>query len=103
MGYWVETEDEKVRIFNSSLKDAYSTAAKLLLGFYRRTNGQIHKVVKGYHGIEGIKIYDTARGKACNHWVKFYNGSNPKDGYCEVWYDKRTGIGFRAKSFPKNW
>ena len=103
MGYYVQTADPKERFYCGSLKDAYRNAAAILIGLYKKTNGNIHREITGYHGSTGICIFDSRSGKSCNHWVRFYNGSNPKDGYEEVWYDKRSGIGFRAKSFPKNW
>ena len=103
MGYWIPV-DKKERIFCSSLKDAYNDAAKILLGFYRRTNGNIHKIVPEYTGSIGLPIYNSASGKGCNHWVRFNNGSDPKAGYDEIFYDKRVGIGGKmGKKFPKDW
>lgn len=102
MGYWIPVGGNE-RIFCSNLKDAYADAAKTLLGLYRRTNGNIHRVIKGYHDSDGIPIYNSANGKACNHWVRFANGSNPKDGFEEVTYDKRFGVSYKSKDFPKSW
>ncbi len=103
MAYYVQTPSEKERVRCGSLADAYMDAAAILIGQYKKTGGNIHRTIKGYHGSTGIKIFDSATGKSCNHWVRFYNGDNPKDGYQEVWYDKRSGIGYKSKSFPKNW
>lgn len=101
MGYWIPVENG--RVYCDNLKDAYADAAKTLLGLYRRTNGNIHRVIKGYHNSDGIPIYNSANGKACNHWVRFANGSDPKDGYEECYYDKRVGMVTKGKNFPKNW
>lgn len=101
-GYWVQIANGD-RVFESTLKDAYSTAAKTLLGAYRFTNGNIHKSIKGYHGSTGIAIYSTRTGKTFDHGVRFANGSNPKDGY-EMWsYSKAYGVKSTAKDFPKSW
>lgn len=102
MGYWIPVGDG-VRIYESTLKDAYTSAARILLGLYRRTNGNVHKVVAEYTGINGLPIYDTQRGKACNHWVRFGDGNSPKSGYAEVSYGKSYGVAFKEKSYPKNW
>lgn len=102
MAYWVQASSGE-RLYCEKLSDAYSDAAKILIGLFYKTNGNIHKAVSDYHGSTGIKIFSTRTGKACNHWVRFSNGSNPKDGYQQVWYDKRSGIGYKSKSFPKNW
>lgn len=101
MTYWIPTTVGRVSA--STLKDAYRDAAAELIALYKATKGQIHKAIPGYHGSEGIKIYNSATGKSGNHWVRFSNGSNPKDGYEEVVYDKRFGIAYKVKSFPKNW
>ena len=103
MAYYVATPDPKERVREGTLKDAYRTAAAILLGQYRVTNGNVHKTIAGYTGSIGIPIYDSATGKACNHWVRFSNGSNPKDGYDEVVYDKRFGVATHGRNFPKNW
>ena len=100
-GYWVQVPGD--RVFCSTLKDAYSLAAKVLLGAYRFDKNTMHKRIPGYTGSVGVPIYDSARGKACNHWVRFSNGSNPKDGYEEVSYGKSYGIAYKTKNFPKNW
>lgn len=103
MAYYVATGDPKCRFRAETLKKAYEHAAAILLGTYRATNGNVHKVIAGYTGSIGIPIYDSATGKACNHWVRFFNGSNPKDGYEEVVYDKRFGVAIHGKNFPKSW
>ena len=107
MTYWIPTGDRnrdyEFRISCETIKDAYRDGAKPLLGLYRRTNGNIHKLIDGYNGSTGLPIYNSANGKACNHWVRFANGSNPKDGYEEVVYDRRYGISYKSKDFPKNW
>ena len=102
MGYWIPINGNE-RIFCSNLKDAYTDAAKILLNLYRETNGNIHKIIKGYHDSDGIPIYNSAHGKSCNHWVRFADGSNPKDGYEECVYDKRIGMNPKHKLFPKSW
>ena len=102
MGYWVQLPHGE-RSFCSSLKDAYSDAAKILIGQYKFTKGNIHKTIIGYHGGAGIKIFDSRTGKSCNHWVRFTNGTDPKGGYEEVYYDKRIGIVANRKEFPKSW
>lgn len=103
MGYYVETPSEKERVYDSTLKDAYRDAAAILIGLYKKTNGRIHTAIRGYHGSVGIRIFNSRTGKKYSHWVRFSNGSNPKDGYEEVSYDKRYGVAIRIKSFPKNW
>lgn len=103
MGYWVEVTNGD-RVFESTIKDAYLTAAKTLLGAYRRTNGNPHKLITGYSSSRGVPIYNSARGKTFTHWVRFNNGSNPKNGYDAMFYNKNTGVGGRmGVSFPKNW
>lgn len=103
MGYWVEAGDGE-RVYNATIKDAYRTAAAILIGAYRRTNGNVHKVIKGYTGSTGIHIYNSARGKTYTHWVRFNNGSNPKDGYDAMYYNKNVGVGGTyGKKFPANW
>lgn len=102
MGYWIPVGNGH-RVFESNLKDAYLTAAKVLIGKYRSTKGQIHKEIPEYSGSYGIPIYDSATGKGTSHWVRFDNGSNPKDGYEECSYSKNTGMNTKSKSFPKNW
>ena len=101
MGYWIPVENG--RVYCDNLKDAYRDAAAILLGLYRKTNGNIHLIIKEYTSSYGIPIYNSANGKACNHWVRFDNGSNPKNGYEECYYDKRVGMVTKGKSFPKNW
>lgn len=101
MGYWVQVDGG--RIFCSTLKDAYRDAAKTLLGAYRISGGAIHTIIPGYTSSKGVPIYDSAKGKACNHWVRFSNGSNPKDGYEEVSYGKSYGIAYKSKNFPRSW
>lgn len=102
MGYWIPIGKGN-RVFESNLKDAYLTAAKTLLGLYRYTNGNIHREIAGYNDSTGLPIYNSSTGKAANHWVRFDNGSNPKDGYVECAYNSNTGLSTKSKSFPKNW
>lgn len=103
MGYYVQAGNGE-RVYESTIKDAYRTAAAILIGAYRKTNGNPHKAVKEYSSSRGIPIYNTARGKTFTHWVRFSNGSNPKDGYDAMYYNKNVGVGGRmGVSFPKNW
>ncbi len=100
--YYIPTTSGN-RIYESSLKDAYADAAKTLLYVYKATNGNIHKLIKEYTPSYGIPIYSSRTGKTYTHWVRFDNGSNPKNGYEECSYDKRIGVISRGKSFPKSW
>lgn len=103
MAYWIPVENG-VRVFESTLKDAYLTAAKTLLGTYRRTNGRIHLAIREYEGsTSGIPIYDTQKGRTFTHWVRFSNGANPSAGYEECRKSKEYGVAYKVKSFPKNW
>ena len=101
MGYWVQMPHGD-RKFCATLKDAYSDAAKILLGQYRYTNGNIHRTVEGYHGSTGIKIFNSRTGKSYTHAVRFDNGSDPKNGYEELAWNK-MGMSSKGKMFPKNW
>lgn len=103
MGYWVEAED-RVRVYAGKVKDAYRYASSILLGAYRKTNGHPQKVIKGYTSSYGVPIYNSVRGKTYTHWVRFSNGSNPKDGYDACYYNKNVGVGGTyGIKFPKNW
>lgn len=103
MGYWIDVGDG-YRVYESTIKDAYLTASKVLLDAYRKTNGQPQKMIKGYTSSYGVPIYNSARGKAYSHWVRFNNGSNPKNGYDACFYNKNVGAGGRfGIKFPKNW
>ena len=46
MGYWIPVENG--RIYCDNLKDAYRDAAAILLGLYRKTNGNIHLIIREY-------------------------------------------------------
>lgn len=101
-GYWIPVEEG--RIFCSTLADAYNDGAKVLLGLYRRTNGNIHRVIKGYTGSDGLPIYASRTGKSATHWVRFSNGSNPKDGWEKVSYSRAYGVYFEGPyKFPSSW
>lgn len=103
MGYWIPIGKGN-RVFKSNLKDAYLTAAKTLLELYRHTNGNITWEVAGYTDSFGLPIYNSSTGKAANHWIRFHNGSDPKNGYDECTYNSRIGmISKEGKPFPKNW
>lgn len=104
MGYWIEVDNSGDRLFESTLKDAYKVAAATLLGAYRKTNGNPHKAIRGYSSSYGVPIYNSRGGNGYTHWVRFSNGSNPKDGYDAMFYNKNTGVGGRIGiKFPKNW
>lgn len=103
MGYYVEAGNGE-RIFESTIKDAYRTAAAILIGAWRKTNGNPQKVIKGYTSSYGVPIYNSAKGKTYSHWVRFNNGSNPKNGYDTCFYNKNVGVGGRyGIKFPQNW
>lgn len=101
MGYWIPVGNG-VRVYESTLKDAYLTGAKTLLGQYRATNGQIHKAIPEYTSMS-LPIYSSSTGTKYTHWVRFSNGSNPRDGYEECSYGKTYGVAFKVRTFPKNW
>lgn len=107
-GYWVPVPSGG-RIYNNSIKDAYKSAAVILLGLYRnsqQTRKSMHELCKDYSDYSlhnGLPIYDTRTGKACNHWVRFYNPSKPLDGYEEVSYGYAYGVRSVAKEWPKSW
>lgn len=104
MGYWIPTVryDGKVeRVYCASLKDAFNDASKTLLGVYR-----VHglKALTMKNSLDhGVPIFNTKTGQSYNHWVRFANGSNPKDGFEEVTDDKRFGVSYKTKNFPKSW
>lgn len=103
MAYYVQAGGGE-RVYAATVKDAYRTAAALLLGSYRAGKGDPHKVIREYTSSYGIPIYNSARGKTYTHWVRFNNGSNPKNGYDECYYNKNTGVGGTyGKKFPANW
>lgn len=101
-GYWLATEGG--RLYSSTLNHAWMDTAQILLGYYRRTNGQVHKVWGDYSPSSGLPIYNSRTGKGATHWVRFANGSNPKDGYELVTYDKRYGVSTKGSyNFPRSW
>lgn len=101
-GYYVPTGID--RVYFSKLEDAYRGAAAILLGAYRMTEGRVHNAIPGYTSSDGIPIYNSATGRTATHWVAFYNGSNPKDGYEKVTYSKTYGVARKGPyKFPKNW
>lgn len=101
-GYWLATEGG--RMYCPTLKEAWHDSAAILLGYYRRTNGNIHTVWNDYTSYNGLPIYNSKTGKGATHWVKFHNGMNPKDGYDLVTYDKRFGVSHNGPyKFPKDW
>lgn len=101
MGYWIPV-GEGNRVFKRNLSEAFEWAAIVLYGKYQFTNGNIHRSIPEYHPSTGIPIYDTRTGKKASHYVRFDNGSNPKDGYQECTYSD-LGLSYKSKSFPKNW
>lgn len=104
MAYWIPAvryDGTHDRVYCATLKDAFNDASKTLLGVYRILGLRALKLKNSLD--YGVPIYNTKTGQAYNHWVRFSNGSNPNDGFEEVTYDKRFGVSYKSKNFPKNW